>query len=469
LPDSCLGWGNADEFDTIEISIAELSAFWAADADSNWGAISMNDPLEIQPVDRPIRGRIRPPGSKSITNRALVCAALADGASKLVGALHSEDTLVMIEALGQLGYKIDSSDAGTTLIVHGSGGQIPALEAELFCANSGTTMRFLTALVTLGHGWFRLDGVERMRQRPIGDLLNALNQLGAHATSEYDNDCPPVVLHANGLTGGAATIRGDISSQFLSGILMAAPCAHDEVQLSIVGKLVSVPYVNMTRCVMESFGATVTGPADFSKMSVSNVRRYRAREYAIEPDASAASYFFAAAAVTGGIVQVEGLNSNNLQGDVAFVRCLEQMGASVTYSENSITVEGRGLKGIDVDMNAISDTVPTLAVLALFADGSTNIRNVAHIRHKETDRIDALATELRKLGATVVARADGLTIEPAQLKSAMIATYDDHRMAMSFALAGLMMPGIKIENPRCVDKTYPAFFEDLAKLTNESV
>jgi 3-phosphoshikimate 1-carboxyvinyltransferase len=427
----------------------------------------MDDPLEIKPVDRPIRGRVRPPGSKSITNRALVCAALSEGVSTLTGALDSEDTRVMIDALRQLGFELETRDAGTTLTVHGVGGSIPALEADLFCANSGTTMRFLTALVTLGHGSFRLDGVERMRQRPIGDLLDTLNQLGARVISENGDDCPPIVVHANGLTGGVATIRGDISSQFLSGILMAAPCAAAPVQLGIQGTLVSVPYVVMTQRVMKAFGAKLSAADDYQEMSVDNSCRYRGCEYAIEPDASAASYFFAAAAITGGRVQVDGLTFDSLQGDVAFVKCLERMGAHVKSGDDgSIVVEGKSLTGIDVDMNAISDTVPTLAAVALFAEGSTNIRNVAHIRHKETDRIAAVATELRKLGATVVERADGLTIEPGLLQPATIATYDDHRMAMSFAIAGLRIPGVKIENPRCVDKTYPGFFRDLANLTD---
>jgi 3-phosphoshikimate 1-carboxyvinyltransferase len=430
---------------------------------SDW----MDDPLEIKPVDRPIRGRVRPPGSKSITNRALVCAALADGLSTLTGALDSEDTRVMIDSLRQLGFEVETRDAGTTLTVHGAGGSIPALEAELFCANSGTTMRFLTALVTLGHGSFRLDGVERMRQRPIGDLLNALNQLGARVISENDNDCPPIVVHANGLSGGAATIRGDISSQFLSGILMAAPCAGSSVELTIEGTLVSVPYVVMTQRVMESFGAELSVTDNYQEISVDNSCRYRGCKYAIEPDASAASYFFAAAAITGGRVQVDGLSFDALQGDLAFVKCLKRMGAGVEAGDGgSLIVEGKSLTGIDVDMNAISDTVPTLAAVALFAEGSTNIRNVAHIRHKETDRIAAVATQLRKLGASVVERADGLTIKPGPLRPATIATYNDHRMAMSFAIAGLRIPGVKIENPRCVDKTYPGFFSDLANLTD---
>jgi 3-phosphoshikimate 1-carboxyvinyltransferase len=424
----------------------------------------MNDPLEIKPVAGPIRGRIRPPGSKSITNRALVCAALADGVSTLTGALDSEDTRVMIEGLGRLGIEIESRDGGKTLVVPGTGGQIPALEADLFCANSGTTIRFLTALATLGHGSFRLDGVERMRKRPIGDLLDALNRLGAHARSENDNGCPPVAVHANGLPGGTASVRGDISSQFLSGILMASPPARSPVELVVDGPLVSQPYVRMTLAVMRSFGAEVkTGP-QLERFEIDAPQQYAAQEYAIEPDASAASYFWAAAAVTGGDVSVEGLSAASLQGDVAFVDALERMGCEVRRDAEAITVVGRALRGIDVDMNAISDTVQTLSVVALFAEGPTTIRNVGHIRHKETDRLAALAAELRKLGAAVTERDDGLTIHPAKLQPATIDTYNDHRMAMSFALAGLRISGVRIENPACVDKTYPRFFDDLATL-----
>ncbi|MEX0611174.1 MAG: 3-phosphoshikimate 1-carboxyvinyltransferase [Pirellulales bacterium] len=427
----------------------------------------MGEPLEITPVEAPLRGRVRPPGSKSITNRALVCAALADGASTLSGALDSDDTRVMIESLGRLGIDVEARDAGTTLVVHGAGGEVPALEAELFCANSGTTIRFLTALVTLGHGSFRLDGVERMRKRPIGDLLDALNELGAHAMSEHGDGCPPVVVHANGLVGGTATVRGDISSQFLSGILMATPGAQSPVELVVDGPLVSQPYVRMTLEVMRAFGVTVDTAAEMRRFEIVP-QRYLAGQYAIEPDASAASYFWAAATVTGGEVTVEGLSADSLQGDVAFVDCLEQMGCEVSRARDSITVVGRPLKGIDVDMNRVSDTVQTLAVVALFAEGATTIRNVAHIRHKETDRIAALAAELRKLGAEVSERPDGLTIQPGTLRPATIATYNDHRMAMSFALAGLRIPGVRIENPQCVEKTYPAFFNDLARLIRET-
>jgi 3-phosphoshikimate 1-carboxyvinyltransferase len=424
----------------------------------------MDDPLEIKPVSEPIRATVRPPGSKSITNRALVCAALADGYSKLAGALDSEDTRVMIDGLRRLGIGIEVADAGKTLIVEGAGGEVPALEADLFCGNSGTTIRFLTALATLGHGAFRLDGVERMRERPIADLLDALNQLGADVRSENGNGCPPVIVHANGLPGGNATVRGDISSQFLSALLMAAPAARSRVELTIQGKLVSQPYVTMTAGVMRAFGVDVDASSDLARFDIRAPQAYVACRYVVEPDASAASYFWAAAAITGGEVAVAGLPSASLQGDVALVDCLAQMGCEVRREDGSITVVGRPLRGVDIDMNAISDTAQTLAVVALFADGPTRIRGVAHVRHKETDRIAALAAELRKLGADVIEHDDGLTIEPAALRPATIETYNDHRMAMSFALAGLRIPGIRINNPQCVEKTYPRFFEDLESL-----
>lgn len=428
----------------------------------------MSDVIEIVPATAPIRAHVRPPGSKSITNRALVCAALADGVSTLAGALASEDTRVMIDGLTCLGIRVESKDDGRTLIVHGACGQVPALEAELFCANSGTTIRFLTALATLGHGSFRLDGIARMRERPIRDLIDALNQLGARVLSDNDDGCPPVTVHANGLHGGASTVRGNISSQFLSAILMAAPAAQSGVELRIAGTLVSQPYVTMTLAVMEAFGATADVSNSFDRIAIAAPQQYSARDYDIEPDASAASYFWAAAAVAGGEVTVEGLSRDSLQGDVAFVDCLEKMGCEVRHDPNSITVVGRRLRGIDVDMNAISDTVQTLSVVALAAEGETIIRNVGHIRHKETDRIAALATELRKLGAEVDERTDGLSIRPKRLAPAAIDTYNDHRMAMSFAVAGLRIPGVQIKNPRCTEKTYPEFFADFKAITERN-
>jgi 3-phosphoshikimate 1-carboxyvinyltransferase len=424
----------------------------------------MIDAIELTPVEGPIFATVRPPGSKSLTNRALVCAALAEGRSTLTGALDSEDTQVMIAALRKLGVSIQVEDAGRTLRVEGCNGWIPEPQAELFVANSGTTMRFLTALVALGHGEYRLDGVARMRERPIGDLVTALDQLGATLECEGANNCPPVVVRADGLVGGRANIRGDISSQFLSGLLMAAPYAHRDVQLAVDGTLVSIPYVEMTLQVMRAFGGDTAAAPDYSVIAVSSAHRYAEREYAIEPDASAASYFFAAAAITGGRITVEGLTRESLQGDVLFCECLEKMGAKVEYGPDSITVAGGSLKGVDVDMNAISDTVQTLSVAALFAEGPTRIRNVAHIRHKETDRIGATATELRKLGAKVTEFDDGLLIEPGPVRGAEIDTYHDHRMAMSFALAGLRAAKVVIRDPECVGKTYPEFFRDLERV-----
>ncbi|HVU87472.1 MAG TPA: 3-phosphoshikimate 1-carboxyvinyltransferase [Pirellulales bacterium] len=419
--------------------------------------------IEVRPAG-PLAATIRPPGSKSITNRALVCAALAEGESTLTGCLDSEDTRVMVAALDKLGIRITADATRQTLQVHGCGGRIPAASGDLYVANSGTTVRFLTALLTLGQGTFCLDGTPRMRERPIEDLLAALRQLGAEVASEAANGCPPVVLQAHGLPGGRTNIRGDISSQFLSGLLMAAPYATKPVEIVVDGTLVSQPYVHMTLGVMHSFGVTVD-PGDLTRFVIPNARPYRGLDYAIEPDASAASYFWAAAAIAGGQVTVEGLTRASLQGDVAFVDVLGRMGCRVSDSPRGITVQAAGeLRGIDIDMNPISDTVQTLGAVALFAEGPTTISGVAHIRHKETDRIAALATELRKFGATVDERPDGLRIDPAPPHAATIDTYDDHRMAMSMALVGLRVPGVIIRDPGCTAKTYPGFFRDLGRL-----
>ena len=427
-------------------------------------------------VSRPIYCNVQPPGSKSITNRALVCAALADHATCLTGALDSEDNRVMIDALRSLGLVVDHNPEQTTIYVEGCGGVLPNKQAEIYVANSGTTARFLTAVLAASKDCcYRIYGKPRMHERPIGDLISALRQLGADIQTEAGNDCPPVLIGKNGVFTGNTQVFGEISSQFLSALLMAAPISASEVVLSVQGELVSKPYIKMTLEVMRTFGATVDAAEDFSRFRIPAMSCYSQGQtgtfhHAVEPDASAASYFFAAAAVTGGTVTVNGLSQNSLQGDMAFCRCLEQMGCRVQFDIDSTTVtappEGK-LRGITVDMNAISDTVMTLGVIALFAQGPTRITNVAHIRHKETDRIAALACELRKFGATVTEFDDGLEIIPPRAfleDEIAIDTYDDHRMAMSFSIAGLRVPGVVIRDPGCVAKTYPGFFDDLEKV-----
>jgi 3-phosphoshikimate 1-carboxyvinyltransferase len=422
----------------------------------------MPDSIAIQPCG-PIKATVCPPGSKSITNRALICAALADGDSTLTGALESEDTRVMIDALGKLGIEVHHDTIARKIRIHGCDGHPPVLQADLYVAGSGTTMRFLTAMVCLGDGTYRLDGTPRMRQRPVEDLLDPLRQMGANVLSELDNGCPPVVVQAAGLKGGRISVSGEISSQYLSGLLLAAPYASQAVEFVPQGRLVSQPYIEMTLAVMADFSVEVRRLFD-GGFAIPAGKRYRGRLYEIEPDASAASYFFAAAAITHGQVTVEGLSKNSIQGDVAFCDCLEKMGCKVEYREHAITVTGGKLTGIEINMNGISDTVQTLSAVALFAEGPTTITGVAHIRHKETDRLSALATELRKFGAEVDELDDGLKITPRELHSARIDTYDDHRMAMSMSLVGLRVPGVVILDPACTAKTYPLFFRDLEKV-----
>jgi 3-phosphoshikimate 1-carboxyvinyltransferase len=416
--------------------------------------------IAITPPGRtPPKGSIRVPGSKSLTNRALIVAALADGSSTLLGALNSEDTRVMIDALRKLGIAVEHDVITAEIKVRGCGGGIPARAAELYVENSGTSLRFLTAMVATGSGTYRLDGTPRMRERPVADLLTALNGLGADARSDLGTGCPPVTVRATGLDGGYTFVRGDVSSQFLSGLLMALPYSRAVTTVEVEGTLVSRPYIAMTLAVMEAFGVRPANHA-FKRFNIEPAR-YRGRTYLIEPDASAASYFFAAAAITGGSVTVEGLGTESIQGDIRFVDLLEHMGCRAVRDRDSTTVTGGPLRAVDVDMNEISDTVMTLAVAALFARGVTRIRNIAHVRHKETDRIAALATELRKLGATVEEQPDGLIIiPPDRVSPAEIATYNDHRMAMSFALVGLKAPGITILDPGCVGKTYPQYWDD---------
>ncbi len=437
------------------------------------------DKLEIEPLTKPPRATVRVPGSKSITNRALVLAALSGEACEITGALHSEDTEVMVESLGRLGFHITPDWPARVIHVarNETGRVIPAREADLHVANSGTTMRFLTAMVAAGDGRYRLDGVPRMRERPIADLLAALGQLGVQARSESGNGCPPVLIESRGLQGGQVAVRGDISSQFLSGLLMACLKAADHVTIRWQPPFVSVPYVLMTGEQIVQFGAQFNPMVHVQQnaarvdereapvnLLVAAPQQFGRAQYEVEPDASAASYFWGAAAILGGSITVDGLGGRSLQGDVQFVEPLATMGCKVKRERGGVYVHGHPLIGIDIDMNAISDTVMTLAAVALFAEGPTTIRNVAHIRHKETDRLAALAAELRRIGAEVDEFADGLTITPRPLHGAEIETYNDHRMAMSMALVGLRVPGIVIKNPGCVAKTYPEFFEDLERL-----
>ena len=430
----------------------------------------MSAPLPITPVDRPIDATVVVPGSKSITNRALLVAALANGASRLTGALDSDDTRYMAGALRQLGLPVAHDRDAATFTVRGGNGSFPEREAELFVGNSGTCMRFLVAALTIAGGAYRVDGVPRMRERPIRTLSAALNDLGADVRSEAGNDHPPVVVSGR-LAGGQVTMAGDQSSQYFSAVLMAAPYAERDVEITVAGDLVSRPYMRITQAVMESFGVqSILDTTDWRTLSVVAGQRYRGRDYAIEPDASGASYFFAAAAVTGGRITVPGLGRHSTQGDLRFVEALRQMGADVVVGDDATTVTGPSdgrLRGVDVDFAQISDTAQTLAAIAPFAEGPTRITGVGHMRLKETDRVAAVSAELRRLGQDVNELPDGLVIHPRPVRPATIETYDDHRMAMSFAITGLRAPGIAIANPDCVSKTFPDFFERLARARRE--
>lgn len=417
---------------------------------------------EIRPLRRPPDARVPIPGAKSLTNRALVVAALAAGRTRLSNVLLSDDTLVMVEALRRLGVGVEVDRAAQAMCIDGCGGELSVRGAVLDARGAGTVARFLTAVVALGSGRFVIDGSLRMRQRPIQDLVDALNALGAHARAP--SGCPPVVVEACGLRGGRAVVRGEVSSQFLSGLLLAAPYAQTDVELVVDGALGGAPYVEMTLAVMAAFGVAVERD-DLRRFRVLAGQRYRARDYVVEPDASSAAYFFAAAAVTGGRVEVPGLTAGSVQGDARFVDVLEQMGCRATRSAGALAVEGPAvLRAVDVDLAAMSDQTMTLAALAPFADGATRIRGVAHIRHQESDRLAATAAELRRLGQDVEEFADGLRVSPQPVRPVTVATYDDHRMAMAFALVGLRVPGIRIAGPGCVSKTFPDFFDRLELL-----
>ena len=430
--------------------------------------------VEIIPISHTLQASVRVPGSKSLTNRVLMIAALAEGATGLKNALFSDDSSYFAGALRQLGFNISLDPDRSEMNVIGQGGFIPRGEAELFIGNAGTAARFLTAFLTLGNGNYILDGDARMRERPIGDLVSALGQLGAKIAKLQPQAvpglmpgmlqpiCPPIHIHAAGLPGGRAEIAGNISSQFLSGLLMIAPYAHSPIELVVTTELNSKPYVEMTLDVMSDFGVEVTRRG-YERFVIAPAH-YRSRPtYAIESDASAASYFFAAPAILGGRVRVENITRHSKQGDIAFLDILEQMGCTVVEGNDFVEVIGvESLHGVDVDMRDISDTAQTLAAIAPFADSPTHIRGIEFIRAKESNRISDTCTELNRLGVEVQEHPDGLTIFPCKaIRPANVHTYNDHRMAMAFALVGLRAAGVRIENPACVSKTFPDYFKIL--------
>lgn len=431
--------------------------------------MTLPDPYPLTPISHPLRATVRVPGSKSLTNRALAVAALAEGVTTLTGPLFSDDTRYFAEALTRLGFEVSAREDARlpTITIHGLGGRIPAQRADLFVGNAGTAARFLTAFVALGAGEYAIDGVERMRERPIADLLTALNALGARAESVDGTGCLPVRVMASGLPGGMARVAGDTSSQFLSALLMVAPYARSPVELIVERGLNSKPYVEMTLAVMADFGVDIERDR-YDRFRVAPARYRPQAEHVIESDASAASYFFAAPAICGGIVCVENISGESKQGDLGFLDVLEQMGCVITAGNDWIEVAGPDpdeLAGIDVDLRDIPDTAQTLAALAPFANSPTVIRGIASARVKETDRVAAMCAELRRLGVEVSEQPDGLTIQPcSSIRPAAVETYGDHRMAMAFALVGLRVEGVSIVDPGCVAKTFPRYFEVLEGL-----
>jgi 3-phosphoshikimate 1-carboxyvinyltransferase len=419
--------------------------------------------LEI-PTRGAIDAVVRVPGSKSITNRALLIAALAAGESQLSGALESDDTLAMVEGLTEFGCEITLGPASWS--VKGRRGKLQRPAAAIHARGSGTTARFLTAAAALANGAVVIDGNARMRARPIADLADALRALGVRIDVLGERGCPPVRVHGGVLPGGRAEIDARHSSQYVSAVLLAAPYARADVALDFTdGILVSKPYVDLTLDVMRAFGAEAEYRGATS-LWVKAGRGYQARAYAIEPDASAAVYPFCAAAISGGRARVDGIPAGSIQADVKVLEVLAAMGCEVSRGADFAEVRGPvgRLRGVSVDMNEMPDAALAVAVVAVFAGGPTELRNIANLRIKETDRLHALESELRKLGATATTTADSLRIEPGRLRGGEIETYDDHRMAMSFALAGLRIPGVAIRDPACVRKTWPDYFEMLERL-----
>ena len=415
----------------------------------------------IKTVDT-VDAEIHLPPSKSYTNRALIAASLAEGSSTLLRPSVSDDSQVLMTALKEFGISIQKK--ANLLELSGSGGKLHPPSKEINVGNAGTAMRFLASFASLASGETLLTGDEQMRQRPMGDLLDALKVAGIKSSS--NNGFPPIKITGGSLNGGPITIDGTISSQFISSLLLSAPYAKNDTLLHIRKQPSSLPYVDMSLHVMRSFGAEVT-VLDPLTFQISKAQHYIGQTFAIEGDASAATYFFGAAAITGGHVTVKNLSPDSLQGDIRFLDILSEMGCKVTKNEETIEVQGSKLYGSDFDLNALPDCVPTLAVVAAFASGPTTITNVAHLRFKESNRLNALTSELTKIGAVVELHDDGLTIRPHSPHGARIETYNDHRIAMSFAMAGLRIPGMEITNPSCVAKSFPKFWDEFKRLESK--
>jgi len=412
-----------------------------------------------------INSTVTIPGSKSITHRALIAASLANGRSSLKSFLACEDTHYTVDALRKMGVCIDLKD--NVAQVNGNGGMFKAVEdkIEINLGNAGTSYRLLISIAALAEGLFYFTGVERMKERPVVHLVKALRGLGVKIEYTEKDGFPPVQIHASGIKGGSVKIPGNISSQYISSLLLSAPYTKSGLEIEITGELVSQPYIDLTLDVMNNFGIDVKHN-NYQRFYVSPGQVYQAREYVIDGDASSASYFWGAAAIAGGTIKTENIHPlNTRQGDIGLLDILENMGCSVDRSENSVTVKGGALTGISVDMGSMPDMAPTLAVIALFAKGETTIHNVSHLKHKESDRIADTANELRRIGGRVEELEDGLIIYGGEkLKGAEIDPHDDHRLAMSFAMAGLKVPEIAIMDENCVNKSFPTFWDLWAKL-----
>lgn len=433
--------------------------------------------LDLQPAMH-AKGVVRLPGSKSISNRTLLLAALAQGTTHIRDLLASDDTHVMLMALQKLGVKWEQIGESQDYIVHGVDGSFPVHQADLFMGNAGTAIRPLTAALAVTGGDYTLHGVSRMHERPIGDLVDALNAIGTHIEYTGESGYPPLHIQRGRIHAHEMSVRGNVSSQFLTALLMAAPlmAREQDVTINVIGELISKPYIEITLNLIQRFGVAVQRNG-WQSFTIKAGQRYTSPgNIHVEGDASSASYFLAAGAIAGGPVRVEGVGQDSIQGDVRFVEALEQMGATIRMGDNWIEAESNGvLRAIDADFNHIPDAAMTIAVAALYADGPSTLRNIGSWRVKETDRISAMATELRKLGAIVEEGDDYLKVTPpVEIQSAAIDTYDDHRMAMCFSLAtldGAARRGnkVRINDPQCVAKTFPEYFEAFAKVAEDSL